>query len=157
MEVRGEVKGVPKHACEGSQVNNLKVGVVGTRVRKEEREKRTVKFYDRVRFYDFALDFISELWIYSLADSPPAGCRGSPGPSEWPGPPHLHSAAGRACRWNTRPPHLDKLLQWPPCRVDPVDLTSSVQTIANVKRGLLTAAAGAGAAAVSASRQSGFY
>lgn len=59
MEVRGEVKGVPKHACEGAQVNNLDEGVIRTRVRKKEREKRTVKFYDCVRFYGFALDFIS--------------------------------------------------------------------------------------------------
>lgn len=38
VEIRGEVKGVPKQVCEASQVNNLNVGMIGTRVGKIGRE-----------------------------------------------------------------------------------------------------------------------
>lgn len=37
VEVTSKVKGVPEHVCEGSQVNNLNVGVIGTRVKKKRR------------------------------------------------------------------------------------------------------------------------
>lgn len=39
VEVGSEVKGFPKHVCEGMQVNNLKVGMIGARVEKDRRKR----------------------------------------------------------------------------------------------------------------------
>lgn len=101
-----------------------------------------------------------KLGINWESDWPQAGCCGSPGPSQWPVPPHLRSGVARECRWNTQSPHLDKLPQWLPCREHEVDLISSCKIIASTETGLglnLTAAAGAGAVAVFVSHQSWFY
>lgn len=38
VEVGSEVKGFPKDVCEGSQVNNLNVGMIGTRAGGKKRE-----------------------------------------------------------------------------------------------------------------------
>lgn len=42
MEVGSEVKGFPKHVCEGLQVNNLNVGMVGTRAKKGEEKGQII-------------------------------------------------------------------------------------------------------------------
>lgn len=135
MEVRSKVKGFPKHVCEGPQIHNLEVDLIG-KGGKQSRQKGQITlchlgsqvYHQEFLLFQSSSSLLSSTTLIILiiiccsywqhvSHWPEVGSHVPPEPKRQPVQPRSDSELERVCRWNKRSPHLDTLLQSLPCNM----------------------------------------